>query len=75
MGHKDGQMEGLHDRGEGPMADGVADGVADGMACVEMRESIALCAIMLMMAASARNFCCRRLAERYLAPPVDVGLV
>lgn len=75
MGHKDGQMEGLNDRGEGPMADGVADGVADGMACVEMRESIALCAIMLMMAASARNFCCRRLAERYLAPPVDVGLV
>lgn len=75
MGHKNGQMEGLNDRGEGPMADGVADGVADGMACVEMRESIALCAIMLMMAASARNFCCRRLAERYLAPPVDVGLV
>lgn len=72
-------MEGLNDRGEGPIADGVADGVAggvaDGMACVEMRESIALCAIMLMMAASARNFCCRRLAERYLAPPVDVGLV
>lgn len=75
MGHKNGQMEGLNDRGEGPMADGVADGVADGMACVEMRESIALCEIMLMMAASSRNFCCRRLAERYLAPPVDVGLV